>query len=146
MFYALDRSKLKRHEGSDRINKCQLYTSEFLGHRIVILFNMFRMFVHLKKQVFTLFLVPSSLHPPRESQVFTGCCHEFRETLAAAGEEGKVTWNERWKVMGSRRIQLVENVSCRNLGVEPKKIGGKNTQIFPLKNRVFHYFHHPFWG
>ena len=23
---------------------------------------------------------------------------------------------------------------------------GFSPQIIPLKNRVFHYFHHPFWG
>ena len=30
------------------------------------------------------------------------------------------------------------------MGVEPK-IGGKTLQIIHF-NRVFHYFHHPFWG
>ena len=31
------------------------------------------------------------------------------------------------------------------LGVEPK-IGVFTPPNHPLKNRVFHYFHHPFWG
>ena len=31
------------------------------------------------------------------------------------------------------------------MGVNPK-IGGKNPPNHPLKNRVFHDFHHPFWG
>ena len=36
-------------------------------------------------------------------------------------------------------------IPCHKIWVFPK-IVGFSPPNHPLKNRVFHYFHHPFWG
>ena len=42
--------------------------------------------------------------------------------------------------------QLEVKIAAGKMGVEPKNRGGFYPPNHPLKNRVFHDFHHPFWG
>ena len=46
-------------------------------------------------------------------------------------------------LVGTDAFGAEDDQMNQQMGVEPKIMVPPN---HPLKNRVFHYFHHPFWG
>ncbi len=76
----------------------------------------------------------------------------FRGTKSSHTKKTRVKVNPRIEVLTQPPIKhgcliqpmiFVAWVFFSNIGVNPKIMVPPN---HPLKNRVFHYFHHPFWG